>query len=113
MGRWLALGLLVACGASASAAATPAAGSARSCLSFRREEADKSLRYHARNACQRSLDCRVSYRVSCRDLDDRETSASDEAQGFEVGAKQTETLTLSADACEHGWLISHVDWDCT
>jgi hypothetical protein len=111
MGRWLALGLSMVGGAN-DAAATPAAGSARSCLSFRREQADKSLRYHARNACQR-LECRMTYRLSCQDPDGKQTSASDEVYGFDVGARETKTVTLSAEACEHGWTISDVDWDCT
>jgi hypothetical protein len=109
--RWLAFGLFLTCGASASAA--PAAGSARACLSFRSEAAEKSLLYRAKNRCDRPVDCRISYRVTCRDLDGKETAVSDEERAFDVAAKQTQTVTLSADTCEHSWAIGDVDWDCS
>jgi hypothetical protein len=112
VGRWLAFGLLLACAAGASVGAPPAAGSAQDCLSFQREEGERSLTFHTNNACQRRLYCRMSYRLSCQGPDGKETAASDKQYGFGVGASETATLTISAEPCKQSWTISDVDWHC-
>jgi hypothetical protein len=110
--RWLTFGLLLSSLASASAAAPPRAGSARACLTFQREESERALIYRGQNACDRRLECQMSYELSCQDLDGKDTVSSEEELHFDIGAKRTEPVVLSAEVCEHGWKISDVAWDC-
>ena len=109
---WLIFGLFLSSVAGASAAETPRAGSARACLAFQREESERALVYRGQNACERRLECRMSYRLSCQDLDGKDTVSSEERLEFDIGAKRTEPVVLSAEVCEHGWRISDVVWDC-
>lgn len=110
--RWLVFGLFFSSVAGASAAVTPKGGSARACLTFQREESERALIYRGQNACERRLECHMSYRLSCQDLDGKDTLSSEERLEFDIGAKRTEPLVLSAEVCEHGWRISDVAWDC-
>jgi hypothetical protein len=111
--RALIFGLLLGSVAGASAAETPRGGSARACLTFQREESERALIYRGQNACERRLECQLSYQLSCQDLDGKDTVSSEERLKFDIGAKRTEPVVLSAEVCEHGWRISDVAWDCT
>ena len=110
--RGLWLGLVLSAAANAAPSTSPSPAGARACLSFQREEADKALLYHASNACQRSLDCRMTYRLSCQDADGKDVSSSEQRYVSDIAAQSTKAATLSAAACPHGWRISEVDWDC-
>jgi hypothetical protein len=99
-------------------ALSAATGSARAdmtandCLGFEQEEADKELVYHAKNACERQLDCRLSYLVRCEDHDGKITSSSQQRMAFVMTKNGARDLSLSAKQCKQGWTISDIAWSC-
>jgi hypothetical protein len=89
-----------------------AAESARDCVGFETAEADRELRFHASNSCERRLECTMHYTLSCEDLAGRVTSSSPLRLAFQLASKGTQDLTLSAASCKQGFRIDHVTWNC-
>ena len=85
---------------------------ANDCLGFEQEEREKELVYHATNACERQLDCRLSYVVRCEDHQGRVTSSSALQRSFVLAKNGARDLSLSAKACPQGWTIADVNWSC-
>jgi hypothetical protein len=85
---------------------------ASDCIGFEQEEREKELVYHARNACERQLDCRMTYAVRCEDNKGRVTSSSALQLAFALAKNGSRDLTLSAKQCQQGWTIADVNWSC-
>lgn len=89
-----------------------AAESARDCVGFEKGEADKELLFHAKNSCERGLECTMDYMLSCEDLKGQVTSSSQRRLAFQLASKGERNLTLSAASCKQGWKIDDVAWNC-
>lgn len=112
--RWVVLGAALSGVAfSTDARSAEVEESADACVAFRNESADKQLRVHARNSCERRLSCTLDYTVLCEDAEGRQTSRSEKRTPFQLGKKGTHELTLSAEACMQGWRIDELRWTCS
>jgi hypothetical protein len=89
-----------------------AAESARDCVGFEKAEADRELRFHANNSCERRLECTMHYTLSCEDLKGQVTSSSQLRLAFQLASKGAQDLTLSAASCKQGFRIDDVTWNC-
>jgi hypothetical protein len=109
-----AFSILAALAVLGAAATRPAVAqtSANDCLRFSFEEGEKALLYQAQNDCERPLDCRMSYVVSCEDGKGRVTSSSPLRFAFALSKHGKRELILSARQCKQGWTIADVNWTC-
>ena len=85
---------------------------ANACVGFQNQVGDKQLVVHAGNDCERRLTCSLQYSVSCQDNHGKETSRAQKRSPFQLAAKGTADLTLSAEACKQGWAIDDLVWNC-
>ena len=99
---------LLALGTQNAAAAEPAAD----CVGFEKEEGEKQLAFHATNACDKRLECRLSYALRCEDNDGKITSTATPRLAFQLTPKGELALKLSAASCKQGWRIDDVAWSC-
>jgi hypothetical protein len=95
------------------AAAAEVAEGVDACVTFRSESVEKQLVVHASNACERRLSCSLDYTLSCEDVNGKQTSRADKRLPFTLGKQGSRELSLSADACQQGWRIDGVRWDCS
>ncbi len=97
---------------SSPALAAEAPETANACVGFQKEDGDKLLIFHASNACDRQLSCRLDYTLRCEDNQRKVTSRAAKSQPFRLGPKDTQDVTLSATSCKQGWAIDDVAWTC-
>jgi len=85
---------------------------ANACVGFQNAVGDKQLVVHAGNDCERKLSCSLDYVVRCEDNDQKVTSRVQKRHLFNLPAKGSAELTLSAEACKQGWAIDELAWNC-
>lgn len=105
---WAVLAVLSA----ATTRAADARMTANDCLSFDQRDGEKELLYHAQNACEHELDCRMSYTLRCEDSKGNVTSSAARQLSFALSKNGSRELTLSAKQCQQGWTIADVNWSC-
>ncbi len=94
-----------------TAAADPA-DEAQSCVGFEKTDEDHAISYQAKNSCDEKLSCRVSWVVTCSDIEGKTTARSKKASSFSLAESGEHSFTLSADGCKQSWSIDEVSWAC-